>query len=217
MTKKIAIVLSGCGVNDGSEIHESVITLLSVVKNGATPLFYAPNINQTKVVNHLTGEEVDEKRNVLVESARIARGEIKDLKELKVEDVDAVLFPGGFGAALNLCDFAIKGPNADVNPDVEKVVKDFYQKKPIGVICIAPAMLAKVLGEDQVKVTIGTDVDTAEAISQTGAIHENRLVDDICIDEDNKIVSTPAYMLAKDISEVEVGISKLVNQVLKMI
>lgn len=217
MSQKIAIVLSGCGFKDGAEIHESVLTILHVVKSGATPTFFAPNIDQFKVVNHISDEEMSETRNVLVESARIARGEISDLKELKADDFDAIIFPGGYGAALNLCDFALKGPDASVNSESERVLKDFHQaKKPIGLICIAPALGAKVLGDQNIKVTIGTDEGTAGAISQTGAEHENRAVDEITIDEKNKIVSTPAYMLGQNIAEVDAGISKLVSEVLSM-
>jgi enhancing lycopene biosynthesis protein 2 len=218
MGQKIAIILSGCGVQDGSEIHEAVMTLLAVVKAGATPLFFAPDVPQRRVVNHLTKEPVNETRNVLVESARIARGEVKPLAKLTAGEADAVIFPGGFGAALNLCDFAEKGPDCAVNPDVARVVKEFHAaKKPIGALCIAPALLAKVLGAAGVQVTIGTDAATAAAISKTGANHVNKHVDEILIDEKNRVVTTACYMHAKNIAEVEVGASKVVEQILKMI
>jgi len=217
MSKKIAIVLSGCGFKDGSEIHESVLTILSVVKTGSTPLFFAPDKNQTKVTNHITDDVAEEQRNILNESARIARGNIKDIKKLKASDVDAVIFPGGYGAAVNLCDFALKGPECSVDPEVERVIKDFHKaKKPIGAICIAPALISKVLGTHGVEVTIGTDKQTASAIEKTGSKHINKQVDEIHLDEKNKVVSTPAYMLAQNIAEAEKGISKLVNKVVDM-
>lgn len=218
MVKKIAIVLSGCGVKDGSEIHESVLTLLAVVKAGATPLFFAPNASQTTVTNHLTGDSLGEKRNVLAESARIARGEIQDLTRLKASDADAVIFPGGFGAVLNLSDFAKAGPNCSVNAEVARVIQEFHAaKKPIGALCIAPALIAKVLGSKNVKLTVGTDVGTAQALEKMGATHENQPVTDICVDSANRIVSTPAYMLAKNIAEAEIGIMKLVGKIIEMV
>lgn len=217
MSKKIAIVLSGCGFKDGSEIHESVLAILSVVKAGATPVFFAPDKNQTKVTNHITDDVAEEQRNILNEAARIARGDIKDVKELKASDADAVIFPGGYGAAVNLCDFALKGPDCSVDPEVERVIKDFHHaKKPIGAICIAPALISKVLGPNAVEVTIGTDKQTASAIEKTGSKHINKQVDEIHLDEKNKVVSTPAYMLAQNIAEAEKGISKLVNKVVDM-
>lgn len=218
MSKKIAIILAGCGVKDGSEIHESVLTLLSVVKEGGEPLFFAPGGDQTTVTNHLTNDSSGEKRNMLIEAARIARGNIKNIKELKVTSADAVIFPGGYGAALNLCDFAKKGADCTVDPEVERVVKEFYAaKKPLGFICIAPAIAAKVLGPQKVKLTIGTDVGTASALQKMGAVHENHPVGDICVDEKNRVVSTPAYMLAQNIAEAEAGISKLVKKIITMI
>lgn len=218
MNKTIAIILSGCGVKDGSEIHESVLTLLAVVKAGANPLFFAPNMTQTTVTNHLSAETSGEKRNVLIESARIARGDIRDLATLKISDVDAVIFPGGFGVALNLCDFAKTGANCSVHPEAARVIQEFHAaKKPIGAICIAPALIAKVLGSKNVKLTIGTDAGTAGALQKMGAHHENHSVDEICIDQANRVVSTPAYMSAKNIAEAEIGITKLINQVMRMI
>lgn len=217
MSKKIAIILSGCGHKDGAEIHESVLTLLAVVKAGATPLFYAPDVAQTTVTNHLTDGALGEQRNVLIESSRIARGDIKDLKNLKATQADAVIFPGGFGAALNLCNFAQKGPDCSVNPEAKRVIEEFYAaKKPIGAICIAPALVAKILGSKGVELTIGTDKGTAEAIQKLGAVHIDKPVTEIHVDAKNKIVSTPAYMLGQNIGEVETGITKLVNQVINL-
>lgn len=171
MHKKVAVILSGCGVYDGAEIHESVITLLRLSQRGAEAQCFAPNIAQHHVVNHLTGEEMPESRNVLVESARIARGEVKDLREARAEDYDALIVPGGFGAAKNLSDFAINGAQCQVQPDVLALAKAFAEAgKPVGLICIAPAMAAKIYGAG-VQCTIGNDADTADALKQMGAEH----------------------------------------------
>lgn len=218
MAKKIAVVLSGCGVNDGSEIHESVITMLAIQENGASVAFFAPNIPQKKVVDHVTGEKIcSEMRNVLVESARIARGEIKDIRELRVTEYEAVIFPGGFGAALNLCDFAEKGANCTVLAEIERVVKEFHSaKKPIGAICIAPGLVARVLGSQGITITIGNDEATASEIRKTGAKHQECEVDNIVVDDQHRIVSTPAYMLAENIAEAAAGIRKLVAAIIQM-
>ena len=143
---KVGIVLAGCGVNDGSEIHEAVITMLELDKANADMVLMAPNIDQLHVINHATGEEMNDSRNVLVESARIARGNIKDIVEITSDDVDALIFPGGFGVAKNLSDYAMAGAECSINPDVQRLSKDIHNDgKPIGVICIAPAMMAKIL------------------------------------------------------------------------
>lgn len=225
MSKKVAVVLSGCGFKDGAEIHEAVLTLLALSQAGAVTKAYAPNIPQKTVTNHLTGEAMGETRNVLVESARIVRGDISDLKNLKASDADALIFPGGFGAALNLSDFAVKGPSCSVNPEVERVVKEFHAAgKPIGAICIAPGFVAKVLGSTTVRaqqaapllLTIGKDAGTAQALEACGAQHQNTAVHEICVDEANKVVSTSAYMMAENIAEAETGITKLVQKILEM-
>ncbi|RKY56052.1 MAG: isoprenoid biosynthesis protein ElbB [Candidatus Neomarinimicrobiota bacterium] len=217
---KVAVVLSGCGVYDGSEIHESVITLLALNRAGAEVQCFAPDINQMHVVNHLKGEvEIGESRNVLVESARIARGNVKDLSTAKATDFDAVIFPGGFGVAKNLCDFAVKGSDCFINPEVEELILDgFNANIPMGFICIAPVIASKVLGAKNVnvKVTIGTDPETAKEIVKMGAKHINCAVNDCVIDRKNKIVTTPAYMLANHISEAAAGIDKLVKEVLAL-
>ncbi len=171
MHKKVAVILSGCGVYDGAEIHESVITLLRLSQRGAQVQCFAPNIAQHHVINHLTGEEMPESRNVLVESARIARGEIKDLREARAEDFDALIVPGGFGAAKNLSDFAIAGAQCQVQPDVLALARGFVDAgKPVGLICIAPAMAAKIYGAG-VQCTIGNDAgippDRDAAMSET--------------------------------------------------
>ena len=218
MSKKVAVILSGCGVFDGSEIYESVITLLSLDKAGAQVQCFAPNIQQMHVINHLTGEVTEgESRNVLVEAARLVRGEIKDLSEARVEDFDAVILPGGFGAAKNLCDFAIKGSELTVNDDLAGFVRGMHQaKKPVGLMCIAPVMVGKLFGEGA-HFTIGQDLEAAAAIEATGAVHEPCPVNNICIDGTNNLVTTPAYMLAGSISEAASGIEKLAGAVLDQV
>lgn len=215
--KKVGVILSGCGVYDGAEIAESVITLLTLDRAGVQYECLAPNMNQMHVINHLTGEEVaGETRNVLVEAARIARGEIKNLAEANGADYDALFLPGGFGAAKNLCDFAVKGADCTIHPEVERVCKEVASaKKPIGFICIAPAMIPKIYGSGA-KVTIGNDKDTAAQIEAMGGNHIACPADSFVVDEDLKVVSTPAYMLAGRISEAAEGIEKLVQEVLRM-
>ncbi|WP_257284150.1 isoprenoid biosynthesis glyoxalase ElbB [Endozoicomonas sp. SESOKO1] len=214
--KKVAVILSGCGVYDGTEIHESVLTLLSIEQQGATWQCFAPDINQYHVINHLTGEESQEQRNVLVESARIARGNIEPLAALKVADFDALIVPGGFGAAKNLSDFAFEGAGLRVQVDMMVAVKAFSEAgKPIGLICIAPAMAGCIFGEGVIA-TIGNDAATAEAMEKTGVTHQSCAVDEIVVDEAHKLVTTPAYMLAQNISEAAAGISKLVTKVLSL-
>lgn len=218
MAKKAGVILSGCGVQDGAEIHESVITLLTLDKLGAEIICMAPNKDQTTVVNHLTGKEMKEKRNVLVESARIARGNIREIKDVKASELDAIILPGGFGAALNLSTFAKEGKNCKVDDSVAKLLKDMHKAgKPIGAMCIAPAIIAKVLGGDfKPEITIGTDQNTFSALEAMGAVHRACPVLGIIIDTKNKIVTTPAYMLANRISEAASGIEKLVKAVLDL-
>ena len=216
MSKKVAVILSGCGVYDGAEIHESVITLLRLDQRGAQVQCFAPNIAQLHVINHLTGEEMPESRNVLVESARIARGNVKDLREARVEDFDALIIPGGFGSAKNLSNFAVEGAGCTVQPQVLELTEAFAEAgKPVGLICISPALAAKIYGPG-VTCTIGTDVDTAAAVSKMGGSHEDCAVTDIVEDTARKLVSTPAYMLAQNISEAASGINKLVDRVLEL-
>ncbi|WP_434570998.1 isoprenoid biosynthesis glyoxalase ElbB [Pseudomonas sp. Z1-14] len=216
MSKKVAVILSGCGVYDGAEIHESVITLLRLDQRGAQVQCFAPNIAQLHVINHLTGEEMPESRNVLVESARIARGNVKDLREARAEDFDALIVPGGFGSAKNLSNFAVEGAGCSVQPQVLALTEAFAEAgKPVGLICISPALAAKIYGPG-VTCTIGTDADTAAAVTKMGGTHEECLVTDIVEDTARKLVSTPAYMLAQNISEAASGINKLVDRVLEL-
>lgn len=214
---RVGVVLSGCGVFDGAEIHEATMTLFYLDRAGAEIICMAPNVDQMDVVNHIKGETMGEKRNVLVESSRIARGVIKDIQDVKASDLDALIFPGGFGAAKNLCNFAVKGPDCTINPGVEKVIKEMHAaKKPIGFICIAPVIAAKVLGSFVPQLTIGNDKGTAEAIEKMGGKHVDSPVDNAVVDQKNKIVTTPAYMLGPTISKVALGIEKVVNEVLKL-
>lgn len=216
--KKIGVVLSGCGVYDGSEIQEAVIILLAIDRHGCKAVCMAPDVDLS-VINHLTGMETGEKRNVLVESARIARGNIRDIKDVKATELDAIIFPGGFGAAKNLCDFAMKGSAASVNPDAARLLKEMAAAgKPIGAVCIAPAFIAAVLGRDySPTLTVGNDAATADEIDKTGAKHLECRVTDFVVDRKNKLVSSPAYMLAERISEAAEGIDKCVREVIKMI
>jgi len=202
--KKFAVVLSGCGVFDGAEIHEATLSLLAIKKLGADYQIFAPDIDQHHVINHYTGKEMKESRNVLVESARIARGKIKPLDQFNEKDFDALLFPGGFGAAKNLSDVAFKGPDAEVDEEVERAVKEMLAaKKPIGALCIAPAFIAKILGD--VKVTIGQDEETAQAIEAMGGTHITTDHGDVVIDDEKLVFSTPCYMLDADITHIWTG------------
>lgn len=219
---KVGVVLSGCGVYDGAEIHESVATLLALDRADADIVFMAPDVNQMHVIDHVKGEPIEgETRNVRVESGRIARGEVASIADIKESDLDALIFPGGFGAAKNLCDFAVKGADCTVQPDVEKLVLDMYKaEKPVGFLCISPAMAAKIYGDagiKGVKLTIGNDPETAGAISAMGAEHVECEARDCVVDGDHKVVSTPAYMLAQRISEAAEGIEKAVKNVLGLI
>lgn len=216
MSKKIAVILSGCGVYDGAEIHESVITLLRLDQRGAQVECFAPDVAQLHVINHLTGEEMPESRNVLVESARIARGAVKDIGQANATDFDALIVPGGFGAAKNLSNFAVEGAGCSINPQVLALAEAFAEAgKPVGLICISPALAAKIYGPG-VTCTIGNDADTAAALDKMGATHIECTVEDIVEDPARKLVSTPAYMLGKNISKVASGINKLVDRVLEL-
>ena len=215
---KVGVLLSGCGVFDGSEIHEAVLTLLALDRAGAEIVCMAPNMDQVHVINHLTQEVMNETRNVLIESARIARGEIKDLREIQAPEIDALIIPGGFGAAKNLSDFAFKGAAATVHPEVERLLNEMVAAgKPVGAICIAPATLTKALADKKPEVTIGSDKDTASAIEAMGGQHKECTVDMIHYDSKNRIVSTPAYMLGPGIKDVAQGIEKLVTRIVELV
>ena len=212
--RKIAVVLSGSGVYDGAEIHEATLTLFAIARNGATYEIFAPDIPQHHVVNHITGEEMDETRNVLIESARIARGKIKPLSDFEAKQFDALVFPGGFGAAKNLSTFAFEGAECSVDPDVERSIKEMVSLgKPVGGLCISPVIFARILGD--VKLTIGQDKGTADAVKSMGATHVNTNHGEIVVDETYKIVTTPCYMLDANIVQIGEGAENLIVKLLE--
>lgn len=214
--KKIAVILSGCGVYDGSEIHEATMALLAVKRNGAEYEIYAPDKTQYDVVNHFNGMQSDEYRNVLIEAARIARGNINPLKELDPKAFDAILFPGGFGVAKNLSSYAFKGAEYEVIPEINELIKAIHSMdKPIGAMCIAPILLAKSL--ENVSVTVGSNNDdAAKAIQGVGATHIETTSGNICIDKANKVVTAPCYMLYASIVNIFDEADKLVKELLSM-
>lgn len=213
--KKFAVVLSGCGVFDGAEIHEATLTLLAIAQAGASYEIFAPDIDQHHVINHYTHKEMPEKRNVLVESARIARGKISPLSKFREKDFDALIFPGGFGAAKNLSTVAFHGADAKVISDVAVAVRSMHKAgKPIGALCIAPAMIARILGK--VEVTIGNDPGTAGAIEKMGGTHVNASHGEVVVDKKNKIFTTPCYMLDATIIDIFTGATNIVQEMLSV-
>ena len=216
---KVGVCLSGCGFLDGSEIHEAVLTLLALDRAGAQIVCMAPDVAQRDVVDHRSGRPVGETRNALAEAARIARGKIVDVAKVKAAELDALIFPGGFGAAKNLCDFAVAGADARAHGAVAKLVRDMHQaRKPIGAICIAPALIASSFKGTSThpKLTIGNDPGTAQALEKMGARHCDCPVGEARVDEEQRIVSTPAYMYDERISNVAKGIEALVTEVLRL-
>ncbi|MDP6957734.1 MAG: isoprenoid biosynthesis glyoxalase ElbB [Planctomycetota bacterium] len=218
MGKKVGVILAGSGVNDGSEIHEAVCTMVALDRADAEIIFAAPDKDQRDVIDHQAGAPMEETRNVLVESARIARGNVRNLGSLEADELDAVILPGGFGAAKNLSSFAVDGKDCSVDPDLVRLLRNMNQAgKPIGALCIAPAIIAAVFGSDhKPEITIGADEGTASALEAMGAKHVSSSVSDIVIDEQNKIVTNACYMLATRISEVANGAEKVVKAVLEM-
>ena len=215
---KFAVVLSGSGRADGSEIHEATCAMLAIDCLGCSYQCFAPDIAQAVVVNHLSGAVENDERNVLIESARLARGNILPLKDYKPEDFDAIVFPGGLGAVVNWCDFKKEGVNCHVDESVQKAILESNQKGVvIGAMCIAPVVIAKVLGSKGVHVTIGNDKGVASAIERTGAVHENKGVTEVCVDEFRKVVTAPAYMLASSIKEVCEGADNMIKAMIKLI
>ncbi|MFA8432885.1 MAG: isoprenoid biosynthesis glyoxalase ElbB [Marinifilaceae bacterium] len=213
--KKFAVILAGCGVYDGSEIHEATLSMYAISKNGGEYQIFAPDINQHHVVNHLTGEEMAETRNVLVEAARIARGQIKPLSEFNSNEFDAILIPGGFGAAKNLSSFAFDGVNCMVNNEVKNAILSMHEaQKPIGALCISPVVVAKILGH--VEVTIGQDTGTAEAIKSMGATNIKTTHGEVVIDQDHRVVTTPCYMLDASIAQIGEGAENVVKAIMDM-
>lgn len=217
---KVGVVLAGCGVYDGSEVGETVVTLLALERAGIEYQCVAPNMKQMHVMDHLRGEEQDQERNVLVEAARITRGNVIDIAEISADDFDGLVIPGGFGVAKNLCDFAVKGADCSVNPTVEKLILSMVDAgKPVAVLCIAPALMARVMGAagKKVKLTIGNDADVSAAINTMGAEHVECPVDDCIVDQDFKVISTPAFMAASCVSEAAAGIEKTISTLADML
>ncbi len=225
MTKKIAVLLAGCGCSDGSEIHEVVLTLLSIKQHGANYECFSIDEDQNHVTNHALKEvSLNEKRNMLIESARIARCEIKVLSSLNISDYDGVIIPGGYGVAYNFCDFALKGKDFTVREDVANICRKFTEMaKPAGFICIAPIMIARIYqnlcqqNQYRIKMTLGNDQQIAEIVNSLGMQHIDTPVSEACVDKTYKIVTTPAYMLAKNPAEVYSGINQLVIKLLELI
>ncbi len=213
--KNFAIVLSGCGVFDGAEIHEATLSMLAISRQGGAYQAFAPNIQQHHVINHLTGDKMDESRNVLVESARIARGKIMELKEFKAEEFDGLLFPGGFGAAKNLSSWAFDGAEASILPELEGAIRGMVeQNKPIGALCISPVILAKVLGK--VRLTIGDDEGTVKAVESAGATHVQTTHGQVVVDSKFKVVTTPCYMLDANIAQIADGANNVVKAMMEL-
>ncbi|MFC2086419.1 isoprenoid biosynthesis glyoxalase ElbB [Bacteroidota bacterium] len=215
--KTFAVILSGCGVFDGAEIHEATLTMYFIAKAGGEYQIFAPDVKQHHVVNHITGEEMNETRNVMVEAARIARGNIKSLNELKVSDYDAVIFPGGFGAAKNLSTFAFEGKNLTINKDVERVIKETIEsKKPLGALCISPIILAKIFND--AKITLGTENGpAAEVAKNMGADYIATTHGEVVIDEKYKIVTSPCYMLDANIAQIGEGAENVIVTMMNML
>ena len=213
--KSIAVILSGCGHQDGAEIHEATLTLLAIHKNGAEYQCYAPDIAQHHVLNHINGKEMNEQRNVLIESARIARGQIKNLADFQADLHDALVIPGGLGAAKNLSTYAFKGSSCTVNNDLQKAILAMReQDKPIGALCIAPVILARIL--DKIEVTIGQDPATIANIETMNAAHQATMQGEIVVDNVHKIVTTPCYMLNSRVDQIAEGAERLIQEVLKL-
>ncbi len=213
--KKFAIILAGCGVKDGSEIHEAVMSMYAVMKNGAEYHIFAPDIAQHHVVNHFTGAEMHETRNVLFESARIARGMIKPLSDLEMRDFDALLFPGGFGVAKNLCTYAFKGAACTVNQEIARVIKEAVSlSKAVGALCISPVLLAGII--DDVTITVGPDEGDAQNVKAMGAHHIVTKPGEVIIDEKHRLFSTPCYQLPSTIVQIAEGADNIVKAMLKV-
>ncbi len=213
--KQFAVILAGSGVFDGSEIHEATMTLYAIMKNGGNYQIFAPDVDQHDVVNHITGEEMSEKRNVLVEAARIARGHIKDLKEFRADEFDGLIMPGGFGAAKNLSTFAFEGSKMQVNGEVENAIRAMAdQHKPIGALCITPVIVARLFGN--IQVTIGQDPDTAKAIEEMGAVHKKSDHAEVIVDQKHKVVTSPCYMLDANILNIADGADNAVQAMLEL-
>lgn len=212
--KKFAVILCGCGSMDGSEIHEAVMTLLAIDKAGCSYIVFAPNENQFHVINHVAKRPENEQRNMMVEAARIARGDIHDISTYNVADFDALILPGGYGAAKNLMNYAFEGQKCSVRPDIEKIILDTYHaKKPIGALCIAPVLLAKVL--KNITITVGSDEGTIQDVESFGATHQVTSQTEVCSDIPNLIFSTPCYMVPATIKDIAASAENLIHEIVK--
>lgn len=213
--KKFAVLLSGCGVFDGAEIHEATLSLLAIARQGCSYEIFAPDTNQHHVINHITGEEMDETRNVLIESARIARGKIRNLKQFNPALFDGLLLPGGFGAAKNLSTWAFEGAGSSILPEVEEAITEMVAlKKPVGALCISPVILAKIFGN--VNLTIGDDESTIDALESLGATHVYATHGEVVVDPGHKLITTPCYMLDATIDQIADGASNVVDAMIKL-
>ena len=213
--RKFAVILAGCGNRDGAEIHESVMTLYAIARTESACEVFAPDVNQYHVINHYTGEPAEETRNVLVESARIARGKIRPLSEFNAHNFDILMFAGGFGVAKNLCTYAFDGADCIVNPEVERAVISMHSSgKPIGALCISPVILAKIL--DGVSITMGHDQSAIKNIQSMGAVHHPTNAREIVIDKKNKVVTSPCYMLDSSIVDIAEGAMNTVNALIEL-
>lgn len=228
MGYKIGVLLSGNGVYDGSEIHESVFTLLAIDENRGESICMAPNVMQHHVVNHITGDEMPEKRNVMIEAARIARGAISDLADLKADELDALVIPGGFGAAKNLTKWAFSGPDGEINSEVKRIINEFVSaKKPVVGLCMGPTVIAKALEDAGLKehLTVGTteepspyEIDAINSgMEKTGAVAEMKTVREILVDDDNRIITAPCYMMDASISDIRENIKQAIDQLFEML
>jgi len=224
--QKVAVVLAGCGVYDGTEVHEAAAVLAALTKHGAEPVMFAPDKGQAHVVDHTAGSEMSQERNVLKESARIARGAVSPLTDLKAADVSALVIPGGFGAAKNLSDFGFKGADMSVDGEVSRILSEFHSAgKPQALCCIAPILAAKVLGQSGVTITLGNcgpESDwpyqgSIEAAKSFGANVELKNVDEVCVDSKNKIVTSPAFMYNGKFHEIQNGVGKMVDELVKLL
>jgi enhancing lycopene biosynthesis protein 2 len=222
---KIAVLLSGCGVYDGAEIHESVLALLALEQAGAEYQCIAPDMPQHHVINHMTGEEMNEKRNVLIESARIARGNIKSAKDVSAKDFDGLVLPGGFGAAKNLTKWAFSGPDGEIHPEVKRIINEFvFANKPVVAVCMSPAVVAKAFAGTGIhpRLTVGTtkekspyDIAAVSAgMEKAGAVAEMAGVEEIVADEKNKIITSPCYMMEASILQIYSGIRKAIDKMM---
>lgn len=213
--KRFAVILAGCGVYDGAEIQEATLTLLAISRAMGSYECFAPDKEQAQVINHLTGKPVEESRNVLVESARITRGKIKPLYLYEPETFDAVIFPGGFGVAKNLCTLAFEGSECTVDPEVElAVIASVEASIPIGALCIAPALIVKIL--PGANVTIGNDAGTIKIIEKMGGTHHKADHTQVIVDPKYKLVTSPCYMLDAHITQIAEGTQNVVNELIKL-